>query len=306
MANNPNVAAMAAFGSNFAPGLITQIFTSWDKLGITIVPNCKGPTKFAKLSAGAGVQPYDPTFTGDGSFAFTDREVNPKLAKYELTIEYAKFYSTWLAYKFNAAAGSTILPFENFVWDSIVKKIKMELINGTVYKGDTADVTANKAIRICDGFKKIIPTLGLTPVATGAIVKATSIDQFDSMWDALLEEQKDAMEWNLYCAPSRKAMYNKRFRELYKIAPTYNDFGQTELESSEGKCKITPVSWLANSNMLILAPKENLILATDLESDMNTIHTIPDIWTTRAAIRFSIGLQIIDTEKIIINDQIAA
>jgi hypothetical protein len=304
MPNQPNVAAAAAYGTKFAKGIIAKVFSDLMESGIQVYPGIKGPTKFGKLSAGKGLKAYDGNFTGDGSVVFTDRELNPKLAAYEMIIEPAKYYQTWMADQFDASATSKKIPFENYVWEQIKKEVADEIINSVLHLGDTAYVGSDNARKICDGFKKIIPTLGLTPVTTGVIALSTAIDQFEAVADSVpVKFRKQKMF--MYCSHNAASLYNKRYRALYNGSTLYNEFGRVAMDVNRN-IEIMPVEWLGNSNLLICTPKQNLVMGTDLESDMNTIKTVDKMWTIEAGIRFSIGLQIPDAEAIFINDQIAA
>jgi hypothetical protein len=300
----PNVSAAAAYGTKFAKGIILKFWKSLADQGITVYPNIKGPTKFGKMSAGKGLKPYTGTFDPTGTVTFTDRQLTPALATYEMTIQVLKYFNTWMADQINASITKKKIPFENAMWQQVVAEIADELITSLVYLGDITYVGSDEARKITDGFQLIIADINPTPTTTGAITASDVIDQLESVYQDI-PSTKRRHPMNLYCSLVVADLYNKKYRELYHDKPTYNEFGQSALDMSGGRCKITPVDWLTGDE-IIIAPKENMVLGTDSESDMSAIKTIETIYGFDAACTFSVGFQIPDPEMLFINDIVLA
>lgn len=303
MATTPDVSAAAAYGTKFAKGIILKIWSSLKDQGITVYPSIKGPTKFGKLSAGAGLKPYTGTFSATGGIALTDRELVPTLAAYEFSLDPKKYYDTWAADMIGAAATDKQIPFANYMWQEIAAEVEDELVNSVIGIGDTSDVSSNLAIRITNGLIKIIDAIGLTPVATGAITSADVITQLQAVYRSVPAKVRKYM-MNMYVSQNTADLYNLKYRDLYHAMPTYNEFAQTDLPLGSGKCKITPVEWLGDSDAVILTPQKNLVLGTDSLSDMNQIKMVEKVYGYDCAINFSVGFQVPDTEVIFINDQL--
>jgi hypothetical protein len=79
--------------------------------------------------------------------------------------------------------------------------------------------------------------------------------------------------------------------------------GDLYLPETGRKCTIKPVTWMNGSRRLICTPKENLIMGTDLLSDMNDIKVVEDVYTLKTGIKFVIGWQIRDLAAIKVGDQ---
>jgi len=79
--------------------------------------------------------------------------------------------------------------------------------------------------------------------------------------------------------------------------------GKRYLYLSDNKCELCPVSWMAGSNRVIMTPKENMVMGTDLASDMNDIEIVKStLWTIKAGISFVIGFKFRDKDAIWCND----
>lgn len=302
MATTPDMAAAAAYGKKFAPGILGKVWTALKDAGIRVYPNIKGPTSFGKLSAGAGLKAYTGTFTPNAQIAFTDRELSPKLANYELEIEPMKYYNKWMADKLSANATSMDIPFAQFMWMEIVKEIESEIVNSIIGIGDTAYVGADAARKIADGFVKIINALGLTEEATGAITLTDVIDQLEAVYENVPSRFRK-FEMNAYVSHGTADKYNKRYRTLYNASALYDAFGRTTLDIGNKKCSLFPVDWLTG-DQIIITPQDNLVLGTDTLSDMQKIKMVERVHTYECAILFSIGLQVPDPEPIWVNDQL--
>lgn len=296
----PNVASAAAFGKKFVKEILGKVWSDLTKAGITVYPNIKGPTNFGKLSAGAGLKAYTGTYSATGDVTFTQRELTPKLATYEIDIEPKKYYNTWMAEMIRANSTAMDIPFENFMWDEIRKEIVHELINKVVGIGDTTAVDV--ATKIADGFIKIINAIGLSEVATGAITAADVIDQIEEVYESVPARFRQ-YEMNAYCSWGTNDKYNKKYRELYHGKASYNEFGQTTLDIGGGKCKLMPVEWLTG-DQIIITPQKNLVMGTDNLGDMNTIKMVEQVHVYNCAVTFSMGFQLADAEPIWINDQL--
>lgn len=299
----PNVTNAAAYGKKMAQGIITQMFRSLADQGITIYTGIKGPTKFAKMSAGKGLKPYTGTFSANAEVTFTDRELTPSLAAYEMKINPLDYYNTWMADSIRANATAKDIPFEQIMWDMVIQEIHNELSLDTIGNGDKANAGPNAAIKVTDGFIKLINGMaGLTPVTTGVITANDVIDQIEAVYQSIASYKRN-VPMNIYISHSTSDKYNKRYRSLYHDKPLYNSFNQASLDLGNGRALLTPVDWIGD-NQIIIAPAKNMVLGTDSLSDINQIKMVETVYGYDTAIVFPIGLQIPDTEFIFFNDQV--
>lgn len=298
----PIVGSAAAYGSKMAKGIITQMFRSLADQHVTIYTGIKGPTKFAKMSASKGLKPYTGTYSANAQVTFTDRELTPHLAAYEMEIKPLDYYNTWMAENIRANATAKDIPFEQIMWDMIIREIHDELSLSTIGTGDISDAGTDAAVKVTDGFLKIITAMSLTPVITGAIVLDDVIDQLEAVYTSI-PSSKRKFPMNVYVSQATADLYNKKYRSLYHDKPTYNEFNQSALDVGNGKALITPVDWLSGSQVII-APEKNMVLGTDSLSDINEIKMVETVYGYNTAIVFPIGLQIPDPEFIFVNDRI--
>jgi len=85
--------------------------------------------------------------------------------------------------------------------------------------------------------------------------------------------------------------------------------GAIQLFGANGKCWVKPATWLGDSRRLIAEPMRpgtmmgmNLVMGTDLLSDMNDIKFKEKLWTTKLGISLAVGFEIQDLNALRIND----
>lgn len=83
---------------------------------------------------------------------------------------------------------------------------------------------------------------------------------------------------------------------------TDKDLKLVTLPTSNGNCILKPVSWMSGSDQLVCTPKENLIAATDLTSDLNSWRAIPKMYTVALGLTGVLGFGVQDPEAISTND----
>lgn len=142
----------------------------------------------------------------------------------------------------------------------------------------------------------------LTAVATGAVSASNAVEKFELMLKAMPVAYRKA-GFKIFCSYDLADKYNADYRDKFKKYVEMNESGSFFLDNTSRKVEIVPCTWLGTSQRMIATPKENLLLGTDLLSDINNIRTIEDVWTLKAGIAFAIGVQIRDLEAIKVNDQ---
>lgn len=85
------------------------------------------------------------------------------------------------------------------------------------------------------------------------------------------------------------------------------------LPETAGKCIVKPATWLGSSRRLIAQPMvmeggmepygANLVMGTDLESDMNQIENIKRVYAVESGIKFDLGFQIQDLAALRLGNQ---
>lgn len=304
---DPILTNLSAYSGKYSNELIGQVFRSLDKAGITILENIKGTTKFPKLKIGRGLKPYTGNFVPSNVLDYSDRALTPEMAQFDINIDPRKYRNSFMTESIDKNSKYYGIPQENFVWAKVTEELADEIIQYIIGDGDTT--SSDNASKITDGLKKKLLEIiaaGLAPITTGVTTSSNAVANFEKLYAEAMANN-DAWRGkplNLYCSYTNKDNYVVDYRSRFAQDPSIysNTPGELFLKISEGMCKITPVSWLAGSQRLILAPKENLVLGTDKMSDLNTINTIQDVYSVKAGISFTIGLQILDDEAIWCND----
>ena len=192
----------------------------------------------------------------------------------------------------------------------VVNKISDELVRSVIWKGDTTDTSGNKAIAICDGFKKLIAAAvtatEVTPIVTGTPTSSNAVSKFELVYQTAIAsyEALSELPMIMYCSKLQKMNYKTDYRTRFTYDPSNYSDGKENLylKLSEGQVEIKAVNWLNGSNKIIMTPQTNLKLGTNQMSDMNAINIIKQMWAYEAGIRFVVGLQIADTDVLFVND----
>lgn len=160
---------------------------------------------------------------------------------------------------------------------------------------------------IAEGFKDIITAEiadGKAAINTGAVTTgAEALAAQRKLFRALPDKYK-SMGVTLYQSYTDYELLMDGIED--KISKyTKDDNTPVYLPGTDKKCMVKPVTWMSGSRRLIATPKNNLILATDLLSDINEIKVLENsnLWTMPVGIKFGLGFQIQDMDAIEYGDQ---
>lgn len=161
---------------------------------------------------------------------------------------------------------------------------------------------------VCKGLGTIIAeeiaASNLTAEAIGAIT-STAGDALTS-FRQLFRSQSDANKMRgvtIFCSfTDYELLLDDVEKEVSKYTRDDVSAGFV-LPGTGNRCRVEPATWITNSRRMICTPPENIVVGTDLLSDMQRIRTKENLWTLEAGIAFSLGVQIRDLQEIRINDQ---
>jgi hypothetical protein len=196
------------------------------------------------------------------------------------------------------------VPFSTQFWNQQMEACATDLDLNTIYNGvyNKAGTTAKD---ITDGFGTIlareIANQKLTANVTGAITSDDAVAQVEYMYRRHNAKYRQ-MTMNAYMSYATYDKYCDNYRERFKVRSLPDNFLQTSIDSSGGKCFLKPVLWMNDSQRIIVTPKENMLIGTDRLSDLNTIRTQPDMWVLKAGVAVNIGCQFRDLEVLQVND----
>lgn len=306
---DPKLQNISDYAGKFSKEIIAKIFLSLMDQEITVLTNIKGKTWFPKLIIGKGLKPYTGQFVPNDRINYTKRAVDPQMFQHDTAIDVRRYHGTWLTEMVGKNAKENKMPFENFTWAAIIDELHEELIPA-LFKGIQGGVDVDTALNIFNGFEFRILELiaaGKAPIATGAIDSVNAFEIYEGIYEGAMDTFP---AWrrklvNLYCSSSNADKYIDAYRTKFNGQDPYNwsdTPGPLYLKKNKGKVKITPVDWLADSNRLIISPKENLVMATDALSDFSTIKVVEDVYNLKAGITGTVDCQILDDEACWFNE----
>lgn len=307
MATTPDVSALAAYAGKYEKKLFSTLRNSLDIANdVTVIPGVKNSLLMTKLKVKAGVRPYRETFDAAADdLQYSGRTLVTHLAKRDISINPLKYRDTWMSEVMADGINEKEIPFAAFVWDQVMKDFADE-INGAAYLG-TYNASGSTAAAIITGIGTTlaaeITATTVTPVTTGAIVKATAYDQFKAIWRSLPVAYRNAGAI-IYCSyASAEALADGFETNVGKYTESDLATGAVYLSTTNRKCLIKPVTWMGTSGRLICTPKENIVMGVDMLSDANKVITTPYLERLDSRILFQLGLNFRDLDAIVCNEQ---
>lgn len=307
---DPVISGLSAYGGKYQKELIGQIFVELRKQRITILEGIKGKTYMPKLTVSGGIKPYTGTHAPTDKWNFSDRAVDPQLFQYDGYIEPLKYRTTFMTEDLNKSAADKNIPFEAFCWKKTIEAIAHEIVTKAIHSGIQGGVNPDPAYNIANGFNKRIVDFiagGKAAIATGAVTAANAVTKFEQVYSEAMALYPGArgLKMNLYCSWGNFENYIDHYRTLFTFDPAnFNDGPKTlYLKKSMGKVEIVPVDWLGTSERLILAPEQNMVMATDSLGDLSKINPIEDVYGLKYGITGTIDIQVPDSDLFFYNDQ---
>ena len=219
-------------------------------------------------------------------------------------------FFTYKGYLVRTKQNAKDYPYARWAMEKAATKIKTQQEFQQLFTGTQVGSPTNAA-GILDGLLTLITddqALGtplLTPVATGALVSATVVDQIEQMDDAINEEYR-TVDMRMYCSPTVFKLYRRKYRSLAGFHPDNDDTDTANEIMIDGSTTIlTSCPGMGTSQRLILTPQSNVYYAYDGESDnevfeMEQDHRNLDVWCDYW---FGVGFLIFDPRILDINDQ---
>jgi hypothetical protein len=294
---NPDLSALAAYGGTYERALFSTLITGLDAANdMTLYPNIKSKITLTKLTVSPGIRPYSATFQPPvNDLAYSGRVFDVQLFKRDTQIEPLKYNSSWMSQVLRPGTDPKDIPFAQYVWEQVIKGISSEL-NGAIYLG-TYNAAGTGAADVVTGLGTLIAAEitggNMAPVTLGAITNVNATSKFETLMKSMPAAYRKA-GFSIYCSYDQFDKYNEDYRLQFKRYTELNKDGTYTIDNTGGKVDIRPATWMGTSQRLIATPKENLLLGTDLLSDLNKINTKENIYTLDTGIVGKIGVQIRD------------
>lgn len=305
LASTPNVAALAGYAGKYEKKIFSALRNALDILkDTTVIPGIKNKLNLTKLEVAEGVRAYREDFdAGDNDLKYTPRVIETELLKRDLRINPLKYRPTWMSEVMKPGVNPQDLPFAQFVFDSIAKKVASE-INDNAYlavKGDGSTVAKS-----FDGLGTIIAkeiTDGnLVPVATGVPTANNAVSIAETMMKSMPVAYRNN-GFDILCSYAYWDLYQENYRERFGKELMTNSDGFFFIDSTKKKVKLTPVTWMKDSMRLIASPIQNIITGVDAVADFDRLLAETKFELLELRMLFALGFQIRDLEAMRVNDQ---
>lgn len=153
-----DISAISKYAHKWQQTLITTLVNAMHiSQDIAVIPNVKTSMKLPKLLVADGFRPYSATKEFlSGDLLYTDRELKVTVGKRELLIDPEDYRATYLSTILSPGSAATkakqaLIPFVQFIWNEVIKKVAAEINDKTAYFGfDKTDATVYSAAQIYD------------------------------------------------------------------------------------------------------------------------------------------------------------
>jgi len=141
-----NTSAITSFAEQNQAALIATLLNDLDIANdITVQPNVKNRIPLPRLQVAGGLRPYSSSEEfKPNELNYTNRFLTVTIGKRDLLIDIEAYRNTYYAWNTGSGSGATKkeVPFENFVWDQIMKGYKRDINDETAWLGFDGSVTA--------------------------------------------------------------------------------------------------------------------------------------------------------------------
>lgn len=140
---NPDLSLLAAYPGEYQQALISELYNALrlEQEGIRVIPGVKNKLNTHKFLVEDGVKPYTGKFVSKDDLQFVPRVLEVSKAQRDLSIEPSKYIPTYMAAMRGRGENSSnmTIPFEQFTWDAVMKRVATEVNLQTVFHGVGAD-----------------------------------------------------------------------------------------------------------------------------------------------------------------------
>lgn len=267
--------------------------------GIMVMRNVTTPMVLPKIRAVGEPRPYRAADDLTDGAKITDRTLTVFQSKWDYDVDPEKFRNTYLA---DTDINPDTTPFYQYILQQVAKEYMAAINDITAWTG-VRNSAGTGAVDIADGWGTIIAAditaAVLSPVVTGVITNSNAVAKVEAVAQSVpIWMRKKG--FTIYCSYSvfddYKTDYRSKFTFLFQ--PRKDDRYYID---GFANAQLLPVTWLGDSQRLVAAPINNLVLGTDGDSIKVAASMRRNIIEVRAMM--PVGFQYGDEEALIINDQ---
>lgn len=243
--------------------------------GITYRPGVKGKEQLIHGEVGELFQTYTCAFSPSGEVNLTEQWIEPFEMKINLQECYDKFWPSFMAEETRRAYVGENIPrtfFEWFFQDMLIKEMKKEY-EEIFWNGDKASTGTTEYIKLGDGVvKQVNAATGSTKITGSTITVDNVLDQIKAVAEKA-DINVDDEEYKIFMNKGqmkvlKTALGNEKIFDNY----VWNNFTKEGDKIYAYGFEIVP-SRIAK-DVILLAPRKNLILGYDLESDQTAFQIL--------------------------------
>lgn len=243
--------------------------------GITYRPGVKGKEQLIHGEVGELFQTYTCAFSPSGEVNLTEQWIEPFEMKINLQECYDKFFPSFLAEETRRAYVGENIPRTFFEWffnEMLIKEMKKEY-EEIFWNGDKASTGSTEYIKLGDGVvKQVNEATGSTKITGSTITVDNVLDQIKAVAEKA-DINVDDEEYKIFMNKGqmkilKTALGNEKIFDNY----VWNNFTKEGDKIYAYGFEIVP-SRIAK-DVILLAPRKNLILGYDLESDQTAFQIL--------------------------------
>lgn len=272
---------------------------------IKVQPGIKGSQAINLLNSSLVVQDGSCGWNSSGSTTFTQRDITVCDYKVNEALCPADLNDYWLGQLLTPGSYNETVPFEQQIADLKVAQISQYMENQMW--------GASSGSTCFSGFKELFAQQGTgTTTVTGGIVVTgqtalaanTALSQVDNLVLQIPDDIADRTDLVLFMSHANYRKYLINFRTAnYFHLPVGDSYAEMKTFHPATNILVHPVGGLNNSNLLVLAPAEYLVLGVDLMSDSESLRMFysVDFDEVRLRCNFKLGVQVAWPEFVITN-----
>lgn len=310
---------LGAYLREYADVLVTEMLLNQNfEDRVEIWDDCTDEVPLPSLTISDLVKPGNVTaFAPAGNeLTFKARNLKVRDAKVDLLLYPAQLHKTWLGMYRKKGKGDDVmdLPFEAFIMQYIIQKVKENVHLLALYKGsyNAAGTTPGATM---NGFLTIIANeitaTNITPITTGVITSANVSSKLFLVYDGLGEAYK-SNETQMLVSPTIFDWYVRQFNPLTNATIVATDTAGLDKTPKLNRvglhgtnCVVVREPGLAGSQRIITTPKANMVFGTDSISDMAEIRVQEFERSLKLMMDFRIGAEFkeIHSRALAVNEQ---
>lgn len=269
-------------GKDLAGFYSNVLLTGVAKESFKLIPNVKSTAKLGKLNLGKILQDADCSFGGQGEGTLSQKTVEAHDVKINLEYCIKTFEANYLGELYRPGNQNDLpTSVEEFLKGQVAKQISNDLEEITWKGSGATNATYFTSERGLEA--KLLADGTVIDVTATTLTAANIVAQIGRVYDAMPAAVRQSEDAAIYVSYAAASFY----RQALAAASSEMYFMQNHSELSFLGVKIIPCG--ISTNKMVAAEKANLLLITDLVSDMDELLILPQRTVTGAPVVRMVG-----------------